>query len=41
MMITIRNSGKTEDELAEYLMQKEEDWGIEIEYGRPQKVGGV
>ena len=24
--------GKTEDELAEYLMQKEEDWGIEIEY---------
>lgn len=24
--------GKTEDELAEYLMEKEKDWGIEIEY---------
>jgi hypothetical protein len=24
--------GKTEDELAEYLMQKEEDWGIEVDY---------
>ena len=24
--------GKTEDELAEYLMQKEEDWGMELEY---------
>lgn len=24
--------GKTEDELAEYLMQKEEDWGMEIHY---------
>lgn len=24
--------GKTEDELAEYLMQKEKDWGIELTY---------
>ena len=24
--------GKTEDELAEYLMQKEEDWGMEVNY---------
>jgi hypothetical protein len=24
--------GKTEDELAEYLIQKEKDWGIEIDY---------
>ena len=24
--------GKTEDELAEYLMQKEKDWDMEIEY---------
>ena len=24
--------GKTEDELAEYLMQKEKDWGVEINY---------
>ena len=24
--------GKTEDELAEYLMKKEKDWGIEVDY---------
>lgn len=29
--------GKTEDELAEYLMQKEEDWGIEIDYWETSK----
>ena len=29
--------GKTEDELAEYLMKKEEDWGMEINYWKTSK----
>ena len=29
---TVKEYGKTEDELREYLSQKEKDWGFEIEY---------
>lgn len=32
-----QNHGKTENELREYLTQKEEDWGIEIEYWKTSK----